>query len=283
MTGRQKKYGIAAAVAAVLILVAVWRIEAVSDQVLNAHYTLPQDALALPVAQSNAQEGARLAHVYGCVTCHGRGLTGGVILTGLLGTRLVAPNLTKLVHHRSDEQLAQAIRYGIKPDGTTLIGMPANAFVKSSDSDLAAIIAYLRTLPERPGTAPKTRWGFIGRAMLATDLLHADAPGVNRRARGPLHTPTDPVALGRYITHVQCVTCHGPHLTGSTMIASPGLRFSIIHYTSAAFMHFFTTGQGQIGHGTKVMTRLIKHRFHFLTKADIRGIYAYLNATRPKS
>lgn len=283
MNIRQKKFGIAALVAVVLIFVVIWRIETVSDRVLTTRYTLPERPLALPVKNGDAQKGEKLARVYGCFACHGEALTGRVAFSGPLGTKLVAPNLTTLTHRLSDAELAMAIRFGIKPDGTSLFAMPAGALVKSSDSDIAAIIAYLRTLPRKPGTVPKTAWGFIGRAMLAMGLLPAEAASVDRSLRGPLYTPTDPIARGHYIARAHCATCHGDDLTGDTIVASPDLRFSIKHYTPAAFARFFATGQGQIGHGTKVMTPMIRSRFRFLTKADVRGIYAYLNAPKPKS
>jgi mono/diheme cytochrome c family protein len=57
----------------------------------------------------------------------------------------------------TDEQLAKAIREGIRPDGT-LIGppMPFEVYSKISDDDLASIVAYLRTVPaieNDPGTS----------------------------------------------------------------------------------------------------------------------------------
>jgi mono/diheme cytochrome c family protein len=200
------------------------------------------------------------------------------VFSGWFGTRIVAPNLTRLARQETDAQLATAIRYGIKRDGTSVTEMPSKEFIKSSDSDVAAIIAYLRTLPERPDATGKTRWRFDGRAMLAIGTLPSEAAMVNTSARGPLQTPNSPLARGRYITQSHCSVCHGPDLSGETIEGSPDLRVSIEHYSLTAFEHFFRTGEGQIGHGTGTMTKMIRSRFKYLTATDVNAIYIYLKA-----
>lgn len=265
-----------------LIALAVWRIEVASSEILARRYPAPSHALAVTPAPSMAAEGERLARVDGCFSCHGPQLTGNVVFHGWLGTRITAPNLTTLVPHASNTDLDAAIRYGLTQHRTSLIEMPSIAMIRSSDSDVAAIIAYLRTLTPKPDAAPKTRWRFGGKAMLAMHLLPVEAERVDRSTRGPVETPTDPLARGHYLTQAHCSVCHGSNLTGEAIVSSPGLRFSIVHYSPAAFMHFFRTGEGQIGHGTKIMTKMIRTRFHNLTDADVRAIFAFLNAPKPK-
>lgn len=276
MAARPKR-SIQLLIVAGLVAVAAWGIEAISTQVLTARHAIPTQPLAVTSSPSAANDGNRLAHLDGCFGCHGSHLTGHVVFSGWFGTRINAPNLTRLAQE-TDTQLAAAIRYGVKQDGTSVIDMPSNQFIKSSDSDIAAIIAYLHTLPEMPDTAGKARWGFDGRVMLAMGLLPVEAPMVNRSARGPLWTPTSPLVLGRYITQSHCSVCHGPDLSGKTMEGSPDLRISIQHYSPAAFEHFFTTGEGQIGHGTRTMTRMIRSRFKYLSAAEVHAIYVYLKS-----
>lgn len=277
-----RKHGITLLAAAVLVAGAIWWIDAASTRMLETHYTAPVPALTLVPDPGEAGNGARLVHVSGCSACHGADLTGGVTFRGIFGTRLVAPNLTRVLRHQSDEQIAAAIRYGVKPDGTSIIDMPSDLFVAFSDSDLAAMIAYLRSLPEKPDATEKTHWKLGGRAMLMLGWLPRAAANVDRHARGPEQTPAAPFLRGQYIAHSQCAQCHGADLSGNTAEASPDLRFSIQHYTPAAFAHFFRTGEGQIGHGTKTMTKMIHTRFRYLTDADVRGIYRYLNTPLPK-
>lgn len=269
-------------VLAAIVAVAVWAVRSASARVLLAHHAMPPQALALMPAPDAARDGERLAHVDGCFGCHGAQLTGRVVFAGWFGTRIIAPNLTRLARRETDAQLAAAIRYGVKPDGTSIVVMPSGKFIRSSDSDIAAIIAYLHTLPQRPDAAGTTHWDFGGRAMLVAGVIPAEADLVNRSARGPVRTPTAPIALGHYITQLQCSTCHGPDLSGETIKASPDLHFAIKHYSLAAFEHFFRTGNGQIGHGTQTMTGMIRRRFKYLSRPDVDAIYSYLKAgSRP--
>lgn len=279
MTTRTK-WAVAAAVVLALAAIVVWRIEAASTRILATRYAQPPAPLAVAPAPEMVVDGERLAKLGGCTACHGKDLTGRVLFTGFLGSRLVAPNLTALAHRQSDTQLAAAIRYGVKPDGTSLIDMPVGKFLRSSDSDIAAIIAYLKSLPQKPDAAGKTAWSFGGRAMLAMGLMPLSAKRVDRTSRGPRQTPTDPLARGHYLTQVYCSGCHGADLSGEPQEDSPGLRFSIKHYSWAAFDRFFTTGIGRKGHGTQTMTPMVKARFRHMTKEDVRAIFTYLNNSK---
>jgi cytochrome c553 len=261
-----------------IVVIAVWAIQSASARVLLAHHATPGRALITTPTPDVASDGDRLAHVDGCFGCHGPNLTGRVVFSGWLGTRIVAPNLTRLARSETDAQLATAIRYGVKRDGTSLVVMPSTKFIGSSDSDIAAIIAYLRTLPKRRDAAGITQWRLGGQAMLAMGLIPAEANLVNRSARGPARTPTAPIALGHYITKLQCSGCHGPDLSGKTIKGSPDLHFAVQHYSLGGFEHFFRTGDGQIGHGTQTMTGIIRRRFKYLSRSDVDAIYSYLKA-----
>ena len=278
MTGRMK-LGIGVAILAGLAALALWRIEAASSAVLTARYPKPASPLAVAPDPSMAKTGERLAKLNGCTDCHGDALTGHVEFTAAFGTRLVAPNLTRLAHHLSADQLAAAIRFGIRPNGTSLINMPTGRFLRSSDQDVAAIIAYLQSLPEKPDATGKTKWGVIGRAMLAMGLMRVEAPLTNPAMRGPAETPTTPLALGRYVAQAQCSGCHGPQLSGNPDEDSPDLRKAVKKYTAAQFVTFFATGNAHQGHPTHDMTRVIKDQLKYLTRNDVRSLYTYLKTT----
>ena len=271
------KFAIFLALVVAVIALTLWRVTAVSSGILEKHYARPDNPLAVPVAGADVKDGERLAHMDGCFACHGQQLTGRVLFTGPFGTKLVAPNLTRVVRKQSDAQLATVIRYGIRPDGTTLINMPSTRFLASSDQDIAAIIAYLRTLQPLPDATPASSWGLGGRVLLAMHFFRVTAESTNTTMRGPRLTPTEPMALGRYLTQSQCATCHGRNLKGDPEESSPDLRFSLKHYSQDVFERFFTTGVGRRGHGTRVMTPLIKSQFHYLTGADVDALYRYLS------
>src|SRR5690606_29719833 len=72
-----------------------------------------------------------------------------------------SPNITPggRVADWTDEQLARAIREGIRPDGS-VIGppMPITMYRGLGDEDLAAIVAFLRTVPAVDGSPPKSEY-----------------------------------------------------------------------------------------------------------------------------
>ena len=59
--------------------------------------------------------------------------------------RIIAPNLTAAVQRYSDSQLAAIIRNGVRPDGRSVVVMPAKAFLVMTDADISRIIGYLRS------------------------------------------------------------------------------------------------------------------------------------------
>ena len=66
----------------------------------------------------------------------------------------VAANLTSSedgLKNYSDEELAAMITQGVRPDGTKMLPpMPYAWLARMTPDDLAAVIAYLRTLPPLP-------------------------------------------------------------------------------------------------------------------------------------
>ncbi|HEX3808135.1 MAG TPA: c-type cytochrome [Rhizomicrobium sp.] len=274
MTRKNRTWLIAGAAIVLLVALAIWRIEAVSSAMLAAHHPQPP-AMGVTVSQSQAQDGARLARLNGCVTCHGSQLTGHVMFSGALGSRLTASNLTHL-QKWSDDQIAAAIRYGVKPDGTALFDMPSAEFIRLSGSDTAAIVAYLRSLAPKPDAAEPTQWNLDGRIMLALGFFKNEAETVDVSKRGPTPTPTEPLALGNYLTQSQCAACHAADLSGDPEMKSPDLRAEIKHYSLAQFQHFFATGQPPKGRETAIMTHVIDVALKNFTPSDTAAIYAYL-------
>jgi mono/diheme cytochrome c family protein len=85
-----------------------------------------------------------------CVECHGPTLAGDNLIDEPIFAVVNAPNLTPGeggTGNFTDEDFVRAIRHGVGPDGTRLLIMPSEIFVRFSEEDLGAIIAYLRSLP----------------------------------------------------------------------------------------------------------------------------------------
>jgi mono/diheme cytochrome c family protein len=116
----------------------------------------------------------------------------------------IAPNITPggPVAAWSDAELARAIREGIRPDGT-VIGppMPFSMYRGLGDDDLAAMVAFLRTVPaveNDPGTSE-----------YRMPLPPAYGPPVESVA-APERGPT--AGYGAYLAGpvMHCMECHTP-------------------------------------------------------------------------
>jgi mono/diheme cytochrome c family protein len=129
---------------------------------------------------------------------------------------LTAPNLTPDRETGSgrwnDPQFDRAIRQGIGVDDRPLHpAMPSAAFHAMSDDDLAAVIAYLRSLRPVRNALPSTRLPEEIRSRLRP-LPPASNPGV-------------PGKGGEYlVTIAACARCHTP--TDEHGAAIPGMDFA---------------------------------------------------------
>jgi mono/diheme cytochrome c family protein len=149
---------------------------AVRNEVPKSVYKIPLPASygppvknvnAPPATGDKVRYGEYLANIAHCMECHtprndkGEALrdrlgAGGVVIEGPWG-KSVSRNLTP---HESglkswtDAQIAKAVREGVDRNGSPYKPPMAFAFYKNiSDTDMAALIAYLRSLKPRPSTA----------------------------------------------------------------------------------------------------------------------------------
>ena len=108
---------------------------------------------AAPVAEGvTVEHGAYVSAM--CIGCHGEGLSGGRIPTGPPDWP-AAPNLTPgpgsvLPRYADAAALTAMMRSGKRPDGTTIAVMPFDSLKNISDTDIAALHLYLKSLPPRP-------------------------------------------------------------------------------------------------------------------------------------
>jgi mono/diheme cytochrome c family protein len=121
-----------------------------------------------------------------------------------------APNLTPDpetgIGKLSDAQLARAIRYGVKDDGSLLA--PFMEFQGMSDEDLTAVISFLRSQEPVKHKVEPTELGFVGKALVAFGLL---------KPEGPKNTPPkvmerdSTAAYGKYLAN-NVGNCRGCHI-----------------------------------------------------------------------
>lgn len=175
-------------------------------------------ALAVLAAQAESQleRGRYLVQsIVACGNCHtpqgpkgpqpGKEMAGGFLVEEKPFTAY-APNITPDketgIGKWTDAQIATAIREGRRPDGT-LIGppMPIGLYRDVSDGDVAAIVAYLRSVPPVRNVVPKSQYRI--------PLPPSYGPPVSKVAAV---SQTDKLAWGRYLAGPlgHCIECHSP-------------------------------------------------------------------------
>ena len=173
-------------------------------------------AAGLAVAATPVERGRYLVEVLGaCGNCHtpkgptgdlpGQHLAGGFGLDDALG-RWVTPNITPDpdtgLGRWTDDEIVRAIREGQGRDGKTLgPPMPFGLYRRLSDSDVKAMVAYLRTVPPVRHAVPRSQY--------KVPLPASYGPPVGMVPDPPR---TDLQAYGQYVAGpiAHCVECHTP-------------------------------------------------------------------------
>ena len=137
-------------------------------------------------------------------------LAGGFVIEEP-GFRAYAPNITQ--DHEPgigawrEEEIMRAIREGVRRDGT-IIGppMPIPSYRGMSDSDVRAIVAYLRTVTPVRNSVPRSVFNFPLPEAWGQPL--GTVPDVSR---------DDSLAYGTYLGNAlgHCMECHTPMVDGA--------------------------------------------------------------------
>jgi len=245
-----------------------------------------------------------------CLTCHsevdwksaevpivpGTNGSGGPFPETSLPFPLNVPNITPDPEtgagRWTDRQIARAIREGIGYDGRVLFpGMPYPFLRQMSDDDLAAVIAYLRSLP--PVRKP------VARTPLPPEVQQSLQP---MPITGKVAAPdfSDPLKRGAYMTSLAlCADCHTPldergqpiqalAFSGGRVLVGPwGTVASanitpdpsgIAHYDEALFLKTMHTGNPG---GRQLNPIMLTSYFRHMTDDDLNAIFAYLRTLKP--
>jgi mono/diheme cytochrome c family protein len=168
--------------------------------------------------------------------------------------------------------------------------MPASDYMNLTDADLAAIIAYVKTVPPVDHQLPKVSIGPVGRALFVAGklpLLHAE-----RIDHARLHlasvSPAPTAGYGAYLATVGCKGCHGPALAGGRIIDGapdwpPAANLTPAgatkNWSEDDFRRLLREGKRPDGSAVNPVMpwRLAKR----LSDDEIRAIYLYLRTLPP--
>jgi cytochrome c553 len=212
--------GVALLVAIVVVGLA-WRI---SEKGLARTYVSNDPPLTMRRDAETLAQGGHLFVTHGCAECHGADGAGKLVFDAGPVMKLVAPNITpgSMVKDHSVDQIAAMIRNGVKPDGHSLVFMPVRDFHELSDTDTAALVAYVQSLPPSNNDPGKLAIRPLSRVLywLGSFPLVA-AETVDHTPHGRDAPPPAVTAeYGKYLAK-GCTGCHGENFAGQHVPGTP--------------------------------------------------------------
>lgn len=204
-------------------LLAYWA----SESRLGRDYNVQPRALKIEQDPETLVRGRHIATIRGCTACHGENLAGRVFLDSPMIGRFVATNLTRgkggIGASFSDTDWIRAVRHGVRPDAKPLLVMPSDEFFQLSDDDLAAAIAFAKSVPAVDNELPASKISAMGRTLVTLNRDIAILPA-ERIAHDTSPAPTPAVGVtteyGGYLA-TGCTTCHGATFSGGKIPGVP--------------------------------------------------------------
>lgn len=272
-----------------LIVLAIVAVMTIGHFRFNQKYDITVPALEISTDKASVARGEHLVDaVAHCGYCHGPQLAGDYIINTSAEGIVVAPNLTSgkggLAASYTVDDWVRTIHHGITPEGRSVIIMPSLSFDAISEDDLAAIIAYMQTIPPVDNVLPKTKPGPLALIMVGAgpftegmSALHIDhdAPFATAPVEG--ETPE----YGAYLVEIgQCRLCHGAELAGGQASPSSPLGPNLTpggepgFWSEETFFSVIRTGMHPSG---RELNPIMPWRFfRNMTDTELRAIRAYL-------
>jgi len=224
----------------------------------------------------------------GCVDCHGANGAGRTFVDdGSL--RIAGPNITTgpggVVAAYQPVDWVRAIRHGVSPQGRALMVMPSEDYNRFTNDDMAALVAYITTLPPVAGQAAVVDLPLPVRALYGFGLIKDAAAKIDHAL-----PPPQPVAEGVTVAHGayvanMCIGCHGAKLAGGKIPGgppdwpaaanlTPGAGSVMPLYPDAdSMIRMFRTGKRPDGAPVKVMPF---ESLREMSETDLRALHLYL-------
>ena len=225
-------------------------------------------------------------------------LSGGlefVIPPGTIRVPNITPDSTTGIGRRSDGEIARILRYGVRHDGRA--AFPFMEFADMSDSDLVAVLSFLRSQPPVAHAVADHELRWMGK-MATAFLISPTGPSAPPPAASP--APGSTVERGAYIVNAlsNCAGCHsqrnmvsgaytGPRLQGGMEMESmvnakiklvppditsrPGSG-RVASWTEDEFVARFRAGERIPG------SPMPWQAFGRMSDDDLRAIYRYLRS-----
>lgn len=248
-----------------------------------------------PITADTSAEGlARgeylLSAVMGCTeACHSEGgqpFAGYVenINEGPISAVFAVPNLTPEdqtgIGSWSDAAIARAIREGYDQENVKLAIMPSQQYSVLSDTDVAAIVGYLRNLDPVENEIPPFQVNAIGKVLMALGMMGpvSSVPPIESPQQAPAPGSLE---YGEYLASLgSCRDCHGPDLSGMPgqfgMLTGPNLTPGgpLASWSEADFVTLMRSGTTPSGR--EIADDMPWQAYGKMTDEDLLVIFKYL-------
>lgn len=273
-----------------LVVIVVAAVLAIGYFRFHKTYDIDAGSVKIPKDQASIARGEHLVSaVAHCGYCHGDDLSGDYMINnpGAEGI-VVAPNLTSgeggIGASFTDEDWVRALYHGVNDEGRSVIVMPSLFFHVMSEDDLAAVIAYMKTVPPVDNVLPETQPGLlfyalIGAGPLAGEMsarvIDHDAPFSPAPAEG------ETAEYGEYLATIgQCRACHGAELAGGQVSRSAPIGPNLTPGGEMGFWDedtfFSVIRTGTHPSGRELDAYMPWKYFASMTDSELRAIRAYL-------
>ncbi|MCO4762310.1 MAG: c-type cytochrome [Myxococcales bacterium] len=258
-------------------------------------YDVPVPKLKVVATPELIARGKHLASsLAGCGMrdCHGPALAGGKTMdVGPLG-KFTAPNITSagLGAVYSDGELARLIGHGITKTGKSVRFMPSHEVNWLPDSDVQAIIAYVRSKPAVEKPNGLFELGLLAKILDRQDAVVVDvARRIDHDKKEDVPAPEPTAAYGKFIARL-CMGCHGEHYGGGPIPGAPsdfpipsnitpdetGLK----SWTYADFTKMLDTGVRK--NGKKLDPFMPLEALEQMNDIERKALWAFLKTLKPR-
>ena len=259
--------------------------------------------------------GEYIARAGDCIACHtakgGQPFAGGLPLGTPIGTVYstnITPDAKTGIGEYSFEQFDDAVRKGIRKDGSTLYpAMPFPSYATVSEDDMKALFAYfMKGVPavSQPDKETDIPWPLSMRFPLASwRWLFAPTPTANNA-----QIPGDPViSRGAYLVEGlgHCGSCHTPRaitlqekalnnadgslfLSGGAPIEGwvpkdlrGGSVTGLGRWQEQDIVEFLKTGRNNHTAAFGGMSEVVGHSMQYMSNTDLTAIARYLKSLAP--
>lgn len=284
--------GLIVIVGAALVLALAGKL--LGERKLARTIVVPESLLAVAPDPGRIEQGRYLFNTRGCSDCHGSQGAGRPVVEGgamIVVSPNISPGQNSAIRNYRAADWVRTVRHGVKPDGTPVLIMPSEDFNRLTDADMAALLAYVGSLPPVAGAAGRVDLPAPVKIAYALGLLQDAAEKIDHQLPppAPVLAEVSP-AHGAYIVN-GCISCHGARLAGGKIPGAPpswpasanltpGKGSVMPRYpTAELFMASLKSGKRPDGSAISEVMPFVS--FKQMNDTDLRAIYAYLKTVPP--